>query len=893
MADYRPIIRLGGRPAELPVADRLVATSALLSILNFGVAAVEPTTEGSLFWDWTDHTLALKPDIANCTLQVGQENWIRVVNKTGSTLTDGTIVFVNGAQGNRPTISPADADLVSSDKVVGVVTADILNNAEGYVTISGIVRGQDTSSFSTGDELWLSSTPGVITNVKPAPPKHAVRIGYALNSTNSGSILVAIDCDDIGTHAHANHGIDSTTDNTISFDSGTRTATIAPTGASFIVWHEGNERLLTAKNVIIPDTTGVYFIYLDASDTLVASTSPWDLLADVVPVMLVYYYQPSPSDYSMCDERHGKKRNLPWHRWAHLTLGTRYESGLSGTFTNTTLSLTQGVIHDEDIVFSTGSTRTACRLWRYSATNAWMYSTASSTPYLVNAGTLQYDNAGTPTNVSVGSYVINDVYATTDTATPIWVRVGVEQFATLAQARAALTAPTATWNGLGAQELKLLYRVIYRNLGGTPTYIQATDFRSAGSVPGGGSPAVAPHASTHYAGGSDEIAGQSLNGLRTSDSPTFAALTTTGSIQQGAGSSGYFHGLSANNDYMRIHGGNAMNTGAGIILFGGSFGSGFDNLGRLYSGSTEVASWTATGVTVAATTPSTSTTTGALVVGGGIGVGKAGFFGGIVSATHSTTGDNSAYFANTHSTGYGPAFRGGGSGAGYYCALFQKYNGTEAARIDGNGGATFNGAVTVDGSDRFFQINESTVGKWYVQWMNGPGYADYWSAGVHRFVGSTAPGTPGANQVLIGGGEIKTAGAVVVGGGIGAGGAGNFGSYVLAGSVLASASNISPGSGVFTSSVTIGREASGGGWIQSYGSSGVEDLRIQPLGGTATFGGAVTSAGDFVGASTSGYYFGDRLTDGTWRLRRDGSDLVLEHRQSGAYVEASRWVPPV
>ncbi len=64
-------------------------------------------------------------------------------------------------------------------------------------------------------------------------------------------------------------------------------------------------------------------------------------------------------------------------------------------------------------------------------------------------------------------------------------------------------------------------------------------------------------------------------------------------------------------------------------------------------------------------------------------------------------------------------------------------------------------------------------------------------------------------------------------------------------------------------------------------------------GGQLKTAGAITAADDFVGASTSGYYFGDRLTDGTWRLRRDGSDLVLEHCQSGSYVEANRWVPPV
>jgi hypothetical protein len=152
-----------------------------------------PHTEGTVYWDSSDHTLNMMSDKVGSILQIGQENWVRVVNKTGATLTDGSVVYISGAQGNRPTATPAVASSVSSDKTIGMVTTDIPDNQEGYVTVFGVVNGFNTSSFSAGDELWLHPTvAGTITNVKPTSPNNIVRIGYALNSTNNGKIFVNV-----------------------------------------------------------------------------------------------------------------------------------------------------------------------------------------------------------------------------------------------------------------------------------------------------------------------------------------------------------------------------------------------------------------------------------------------------------------------------------------------------------------------------------------------------------------------------------------------------------------------------------------------------------------------------------------------------------------------------
>ena len=102
-------------------------------------------------------------------VQIGQELLVKARNVTGSTITNGSVVRINGASGDRPTITPAQADsLANISGIIGIVTADILNNAVGFVTVHGLVRGLDTSTYTEGDELFLSdSVAGGFTSTEP------------------------------------------------------------------------------------------------------------------------------------------------------------------------------------------------------------------------------------------------------------------------------------------------------------------------------------------------------------------------------------------------------------------------------------------------------------------------------------------------------------------------------------------------------------------------------------------------------------------------------------------------------------------------------------------------------------------------------------------------------
>ena len=109
---------------------------------------------------------------------------IIVRNSTGATLTKGQIVYLSGATGNRPNAVLAQANAeVTSSKTIGWVFANINNNSDGYVCVSGSQHDLDTSAFTAGDALWLSPTvAGGMTATVPVQPNHAVFIGYCARS---------------------------------------------------------------------------------------------------------------------------------------------------------------------------------------------------------------------------------------------------------------------------------------------------------------------------------------------------------------------------------------------------------------------------------------------------------------------------------------------------------------------------------------------------------------------------------------------------------------------------------------------------------------------------------------------------------------------------------------
>lgn len=152
-----------------------------------------PSTAGSVFWDSGDGTPSVILN-ANTSLQLGQENIAKVYNGTGSTIAKGKVVAVSGAQGQRPSVVLADADSEAlSAPTLGITAEAIANGAEGFVCTFGLVRGIDTSAFTAGNPIYLSSTAGDFTATKPVAPQHIVALGWVVKvNASSGEVFVNI-----------------------------------------------------------------------------------------------------------------------------------------------------------------------------------------------------------------------------------------------------------------------------------------------------------------------------------------------------------------------------------------------------------------------------------------------------------------------------------------------------------------------------------------------------------------------------------------------------------------------------------------------------------------------------------------------------------------------------
>ena len=102
----------------------------------------------------------------------------QIRNSTGATLTKGTAVYISGATGQIPTVTKAMADVdATSAQTLGLITADIANNAVGYVTIIGLIENVNTFGYTDGQQLYLSPTSaGNLTSTKPYGGDHLVYV---------------------------------------------------------------------------------------------------------------------------------------------------------------------------------------------------------------------------------------------------------------------------------------------------------------------------------------------------------------------------------------------------------------------------------------------------------------------------------------------------------------------------------------------------------------------------------------------------------------------------------------------------------------------------------------------------------------------------------------------
>lgn len=176
--------------------DGTVDSSKMTSLahVDFVQTSTSSPGTGRVKWNDVDGTLDIGMKGGSVTLQVGQEQFIRVVNKTGAVLTNGRAVQITGAVGNRVTVAyAANASESLSANTVGILTETIPVDGEGYVTTSGLVRNLNTSAFLEGSAIWLDSASGNFTTTKPVAPGHTVLLGFIVSQhALTGSIFVNV-----------------------------------------------------------------------------------------------------------------------------------------------------------------------------------------------------------------------------------------------------------------------------------------------------------------------------------------------------------------------------------------------------------------------------------------------------------------------------------------------------------------------------------------------------------------------------------------------------------------------------------------------------------------------------------------------------------------------------
>lgn len=167
-------------------------------VVNFvGVTKYTPIdhpshSEGTLFYDSVHNTFNYQNDVSGINFEVGENEYIRVYNGTGSTLNKGKPVTFSGVNSGVPTVVLCNATSASTYQVDGLVTEDIADASEGYITISGIIRDFDTSSLTAGQRTFVGLTDGALTNTAPTYPNYPMCVGYTVTSDASVGEIVVI-----------------------------------------------------------------------------------------------------------------------------------------------------------------------------------------------------------------------------------------------------------------------------------------------------------------------------------------------------------------------------------------------------------------------------------------------------------------------------------------------------------------------------------------------------------------------------------------------------------------------------------------------------------------------------------------------------------------------------
>lgn len=319
-------------------------------------------------------------------------------------------------------------------------------------------------------------------------------------------------------------GFQNKSDSTISFTNATRTFSISPTSASFVLW-QGSQRYVktTTETVVIPNTDGLHYIYYNTAGTLSTKTTFFTLSTEA-PVAYVYWNATDSVQYFFADERHGVTLDWQTHEYLHRTRGAAYASGfdaanytISGTGSSNAdaqIDILNGVFFDEDINISINHAASpVANTWDQrlqggayipafykTGTGVWKKDTATQYPLKLGASPracYNLNTAGTWTTPELGQnkYGISWIVATNNLNDPVVAILGQAEYNNQGDAEAVQWAQLDL-GGFPVAEFRPLYKVIYQTsttYANTPKtrFTGLSDLRSSGGTAGGGVAVIA------------------------------------------------------------------------------------------------------------------------------------------------------------------------------------------------------------------------------------------------------------------------------------------------------------------------------------------------------------------------------------------------------------------
>jgi hypothetical protein len=177
---------------DLAIADGGTgASTAGGALTNLGAIGSITSTDGSIVVTPSGTTVNLAVSEASPASTL----LTQVRNTTGATLTKGTVVYISGATGQISTVAKAIASGDStSAQTLGMMTSNLANNTNGYVTVFGLLENMDTSAYTDGAQLYLSGTvAGAVTATKPSAPIHLVYVAVVEYAhPTQGKLLVKV-----------------------------------------------------------------------------------------------------------------------------------------------------------------------------------------------------------------------------------------------------------------------------------------------------------------------------------------------------------------------------------------------------------------------------------------------------------------------------------------------------------------------------------------------------------------------------------------------------------------------------------------------------------------------------------------------------------------------------